>query len=144
MRDEKLENQMTPDRKIYKDNAILLGTFFGGPLVAGYIIAENFKSFGKSDSAKKTWLFTILATIIIFVVAFSIPEDVPNQLFPLIYTGIATLVIRYYQREQIQSHIKSGGQVYTWGRVVVIGLIGCVITVIAVLGTVVILDLMEI
>ena len=58
-----LDNQIIPERKIYKDPALLLGAFFGGPLAAGYMIAGNFKAFGRPDKAKKTWLFTILATI---------------------------------------------------------------------------------
>ena len=112
MINRELDNQNTSERKIYKERAIWLGTFFGGPLAAGYIIAENFKAFDRPDNAKKTWLCTILATIIIFAGIFSIPEDIqiPNQLIPLIYTGIAILILRYYQGKQIQSHFKSGGR----------------------------------
>jgi len=38
-------NIQTPTEKIYKDRAIGVGTFLGGPLAAGYLIAENLKSF---------------------------------------------------------------------------------------------------
>lgn len=37
--------------KIYKDRAIWAGTFLGGPLVAGYLIAENFKVFNEKKRA---------------------------------------------------------------------------------------------
>lgn len=50
-------------KKIYKDKAIWVGTFLGGPLVAGYFIAENFKVFGEYGKAKKTWIYAILTTI---------------------------------------------------------------------------------
>ncbi|MGB3453203.1 MAG: hypothetical protein WBA59_05210 [Moheibacter sp.] len=58
--------------KIYKDKAIWVGTFLGGPLVAGYYIAENFKAFNDSKKAKKTWFFAILSTIAIFGIVFFI------------------------------------------------------------------------
>jgi len=137
-----LDNQITSERKIYKASALWLGTFFGGPLAAGYIIAENFKAFNRPDNAKKTWLFTIVATIVIFAGIFIIPDDVniPNQLIPLIYTGIAALILHSFQGKQIQSHIKSGGQVYEWGRVVIIGLIGLAITLLTIIGTLFIID----
>lgn len=84
-------NIQKPTKKIYKDRAISVGTFLGGPLVAGYFIAENFKVFGEYEKAKKTWIYTIIATVIIFGGIFLIPDDVkvPNQIIPLVYTGIA-------------------------------------------------------
>ena len=142
MINEEYENQITPERKIYKSSALWIGTFFGGPLIAGYIIAENFKAFNRPDNAKKTWIFTILATIIIFIGIFSIPEDAkfPNQLIPLIYTGIAALILHHFQEIQIRKHIESGGQVYRWGRVVIVGLIGLVVTFITIFATLYIME----
>jgi len=139
------ENQITPEIKIYKYSALWIGAFFGGPLAAGYIIAENFKAFDRPDNAKKTWLFTIVTTIVILAVLFSISEDtnIPNALIPLIYTGIAAMLLRHFQGKQIQSHIESGGQVYLLGRVVVIGLIGLALTLITVFGTAFVLDSIE-
>ena len=42
-----------PTQKIYKNRAIEIATFLGGPLVAGYLIAENFKAFNEPDKSKK-------------------------------------------------------------------------------------------
>ncbi|MEJ5055640.1 hypothetical protein [Sphingobacterium sp. MYb382] len=36
-----------PAYKIYSDSAITLGTFLGGPLAAGYMMAANFKAFNQ-------------------------------------------------------------------------------------------------
>jgi hypothetical protein len=41
--------------KLYKDKAIWIGTFIGGPLVAGYLIAENYKKLGQDKNASKSW-----------------------------------------------------------------------------------------
>ena len=70
-----LENQPISG-KVYKERAIWVGTFLGGPLVAGYLIAENFKVFHQNDRVKKTWIYSIIATIVIFGVAFAIPDNI--------------------------------------------------------------------
>lgn len=125
-------------RKIYRDKMIWLGAFIGGPLVAGYIIAENFKSFNKPNKATKTWIFTILATILIITIVFLIPENAKGfeRIIPVIYTAIAALLLHHFQGKQILLHIKSGGQVYSWWRVVAIGLIGLIATLGTIFGSI--------
>jgi hypothetical protein len=63
-----------PTKKIYKENSIYAGTFLGGPLVSGYLIAENFKAFNEPKKAKMTCLFALIASIIIFGGIFLIPN----------------------------------------------------------------------
>lgn len=129
-------------RKIYKDKTIWIGTFLGGPLVAGYLISENFKAFDEFDKAKRTWIYAIIATIVIFGGVFLIPENVkiPNQIIPLIYTGIASYLFQHFQGENVTSHINSGGQLHSWWRVIGVGVIGLAITLIAILGLTLLLD----
>src|SRR6266487_6381979 len=96
--EQTLDNQILRG-KIYKDRAIYVGTFLGGPLVAGYLIAENFKIFSEPDRAKKTWIYAIIATVVIFGGIFLIPDTVkiPNQIIPLIYTGITYYLVQHFQ-----------------------------------------------
>jgi len=128
----------TPTQKIYKNNAIRIATFIGGPLVAGYLIAENFKVFNEPEKARKAWIYTIIATIVIFGGVFLIP--MPNRsstpLIPLIYTWIAFYLVQHYQGTSITAHINGGGQTFTWGRTLLIGLIGLLITIIPIFGVV--------
>jgi hypothetical protein len=126
---EQTTDVQIPTHKIYKDRAIWLGAFFGGPLAAGYIIAENFKAFNQPDKAKKTWIYTIIATIIIFGIIFLIPDSVkiPNHIIPLIHTGIAYYLMQHFQSANITAHINAGGLFYRWWRVVFIGLVGLVV-----------------
>ncbi|HEY5370782.1 MAG TPA: hypothetical protein VIJ75_17490 [Hanamia sp.] len=125
-----------PIKKIYKEKEIYIGTFLGGPIVAGYLIAENFKNFNEPEKAKKTWMYTIIATVVIFGGIFLIPgtAKIPNQIIPLVYTGIAYLLVQRFQNKQITSHLDSGGQIYSWWRTIAVGLIGLAITLIAVFG----------
>ena len=115
-----------PTFKLYKDRAIYVGTFLGGPLVAGYLAAENFKQLGQMDKVKTTWIIAICATILIFGGLFLIPniEKVPNYIIPLIYTGIAHFLVQKFQGVAIKAHIANGGQIFSTWRAVWIGLVG--------------------
>jgi len=121
-------------KKIYKDNAIWVGTFFGGPLVAGYLIAENFKVFNEVSKAKKTWIYAIIGTMLIFGGVFLIPDNVkiPNQIIPLTYTVVAYSLFKHFQGRNISAYRALGGKTFSWWRVIAISLIGCVITIISI------------
>jgi hypothetical protein len=130
--EQKIDVQ-TP-KKIYKYKEIWTGTFLGGPLVAGYYIAENFKAFEEYDKAKRTWIYTIISTIVIFGGIFLIPNTIkiPNQIIPFLYTGIAGFLAFHYQDQQITAHINSGGQIYSWWRTIGVALIGLAIILISI------------
>lgn len=123
-------NTTIPTVRIYKDKAFLLGTFLGGPLVAGYLFAENFKAFGQPEKVKPTWIIAILVTIIIFTTIFMIPEsiNIPNQIIPITYTAITFGLFKKYQEEKTTEHIEQGGLIYGWGKVILVGIIGLLIT----------------
>ena len=133
---EKSVFEEVPTEKIYSEKAIRVGTFLGGPLVAGYFIAENFKVFGDFDKVKRTWIITILASILIFGLIFMIPEDVkiPNVIFPVIYMGIAAYFTKKYQEINIAKHLENGGEEFNWWRTIGISLIGCIVTLGALFG----------
>jgi hypothetical protein len=97
----------------------------GGPLVAGYLISNNFKIFNEPGKAKKAWIFAIIATIVIFGVAFFIPniDKIPTPLIPLIYTAIIYYLVKAFQGEILR-------HTYSWWRAILISIIGLIITVI--------------
>lgn len=128
---ETIDKQI-PDGKIFKDKAFWVGIFLGGPLVAGYLFSENFKTFGQTEKVKPTWILSILATIIIFGGVFLIPENIkiPNQIIPILYTAIAYGLFHKIQSEKATQHINAGGLIHNWGRVIGVGIIGLMITII--------------
>lgn len=132
-----------PTQKIYKQRAISVGAFLGGPLVAGYFIAENFKAFEENEKAKKTWIIAIIVTVLVFGFAFLIPDDVtiPNQIIPILYTGIAYYMTQHFQGEKIKEHIENGGVYFNWWRTIGVGFIGLFITILAAVSIFLLLDL---
>ena len=127
-----------PTFKLYKDRAIYVGTLLGGPLVAGYFAAENFKHLTQTNKIKTTWLIAILATIIIFSGKFLITnfEKIPKYLIPLIYTAIAQFLVQTFQGAAIKTHIETGGQTYSIWRAIWIGLVGLVILLVIIIAIV--------
>ncbi len=125
-----------PSKKIYSDQKVWTGTLLGGPLVAGYMIASNFKAFNNPNQAIKTWVYAIIATVIIFGGVLMIPEGnrLPPQIIPLIYTGIASYLVQRFQGKQLAKHAEEGGKSYSWWRTIAAGLIGLVLTIGALIG----------
>jgi len=122
--------ESVPVNKLYKESAVRIATFLGGPLVAGYLIAENYKSLGQPAKAKTTWIYTIVLTIVIFGAIMFIPEvaKVPNYIIPIIFAGIASLLVQRLQGTDIKLHTEKGGQFYTIWRALLASLIGFVVT----------------
>ena len=120
----------TPKGKIYKEMAIWVGSFVGGPLVAGYFIAENYKTLNEPENAKITWKYTIPLTLLIFSVALIIPQfkSFPSVVIPISYTLGAYLFSKYYQGQGLAMHLESGGEAFGWGKIIGFSLIGLVLT----------------
>lgn len=123
-------------RRVYKMWAIWTGSIIGGPLAAGYMIAENFKAFDEDEARiKRTWIYTILATIALLCGVAFISEEflnkIPGLTMPLIYTVVIRMIANHFQGRSIQSHLAGGGRKFSWGRVVVIGVIGAIVTAVA-------------
>jgi hypothetical protein len=120
-----------PEFRLYGETAVRGATFFGGPLVAGYLIAENYKLLGHHEKAKATWLYAIAASVIILGGVFMIPEtaNIPNYIIPLAYAWGASLIVHQTQGNEIKKHIATGGQLFSFWRVAGISLVGLIITV---------------
>jgi hypothetical protein len=136
-----LDNQI-PVEKIYKDKEVWVGTFLGGPVVAGYMIARNFKALGENSKVLKTWAVTLVATVFIFGIAFFAPyaERVPNFLFTLVYTGIAFLLMQIYQGEKIKTFLRAGGRIHSWWKTLGVTFIGMIITIIPLIGVTLLIE----
>ena len=130
-----LEGSITPavkaGKNIYNSNRIWVASMLGGPLVAGYLIAENFKAFHEREKAKKAWFFYIIGTIVLFIVLISVPESIfehtPPNFIATICTAVAYLLIKRYQEKDIAAFVALGGKLFSWWRTIGIGLLGGII-----------------
>ncbi|WP_276381715.1 L-lactate permease [Flavobacterium sp. H4147] len=143
---EKSNFQEIPDRKIYSQKAIRVGTFLGGPFVSAYFLTENFKTFNDFDKVTKTWLITIITAVITFTIASLIPEDInfPNIIFPLIYMMIAGYFTKKYQEKDINEHLKNGGEEFGWARTIGISILALIPTFVFLFTLVFIISLLKV
>jgi len=125
-----------PEFKLYKKVTINVSTFLAGPLVAGYMIAENFKQLGDPSKAKVSWIITIVFNLAFFCAIVFIPEleKIPNILFPVFYMSITSFLVQHFQAAKISLHQANGGQFFSAGRAIVAGLICIAITFLVIMG----------
>lgn len=117
--------------KIFTNKTISVATYFGGPIAAGFLIARNFKIFGKPDAARNSVFIGIISTIIMFGLLFMIPEKIidkiPAPLIPAIYTAIISLIIERKQGAQIKAFLANNGQTASNWQAAGYGLLGLLV-----------------
>jgi len=138
-----MEENLFPDKptnKLYTENAIRVATFLGGPLVAGYLIADNYKQLGQSKHIQTTWLITILATVVIFIIAWFLPVSFPPYILPIAYTVGTYYLVQNLQGKKIKAHVTAGGEIWSMGRAILIGLAGLIIIFAIVFSAFILMD----
>lgn len=129
---------MEESKKLFSQSSIALATYFGGPIAAGYLIKKNFDAYDQKDNGNKAFIIGIVATIVIFVGIYFIPEAVldkiPNLLIPAIYTGIIYLIVEKIQGKWLKDHKAEGGVFHSGWKATGIGAIFLVILVAFVVG----------
>lgn len=126
-----------PTGKLFKARSIYFATFLGGPIVAGYLISSNYKAFNEQQNAIKTWVFTIIGTVLMLIFLYLINArpgpKIPGFLFPLIYSIITYNIVNIAQKDKIQAYISAGGQFHSLSRIVIVTIIGLAISLLGLL-----------
>lgn len=120
------------ERKVYLLRAVWIGTLLGGPLVAGYMMAYNFKTLHQERKAIYTWIITSAITLILFFVITSLPESDTQRfrIVPFIDGGIAYLLVQLLQLKQLNEYIINGGKAFNVWTSVLAGIIIAVVTLV--------------
>jgi hypothetical protein len=121
-----------PTFKLYNNISVRLATFLGGPLAAGYLIAENFKELGEHSKIRMTWIISIVTTILICVIGVLLSKikSFPNYIVPIIYTWTASYLVQHFQGDNIKLHIEEGGRFYSRWRAALVGIIALAILIV--------------
>ncbi len=121
---------MEENFKLYSQKAISITTFFGGPLAAGILIRENYKSLDKNSLGNKALIISILATIILFAIIFSIPDNIGDKLgnlLPLVYGGAIYFIVERIQGIELKSHKENKRQFESAWKAAGVGALSMVI-----------------
>jgi len=133
----------TSTNRIYTERAIWLGTFLGGPITGGYFIAENFKTFHDKTNVVKTWVGTIVISLLLIASTLFIPatDKIPGVTYAFVYTFIASLVVKHYQQTKIAQFLSEGGLPHKRWTVIGRGSIGFFIMLAVIVIVVIVFDL---
>ena len=130
-----------PTRKVYKEATIAIAAFMAGPLAGGVLMAENFRSLGKSKAATTAIVLSFLFTVLIFLsVLVPATENIPTFLYSILYAIVASLVTRRFQKKEIEAHIAQGGLLHSGWRAFGISIICLIVMVAAMFGMLYLMD----
>lgn len=115
-----------PDIKLYSKKAIGIATFLGGPLGAGVLMRQNYLNIGAEDVAKRTLLISIVGTIMLFTIIFTLPDSIidkiPNSIIPAIYTLIIYFIVERLMGSTLEVHERENGVFYSSWKAAGIGI----------------------
>ena len=129
--DELLDEKINfSEKRFFTKRTVSVATFLGGPLIGGYMLAENFKVLNQPQFVKKTWLFTILITALILFIAFQLPENskFPSAIFTITYVLIGVGAYSKLQDSSIVEQINKGASEHSFGRSALVTIVGLIIT----------------
>lgn len=123
-------NSGKPEELFYSARQVSIGTAFGGPLTAAYLLAKNYSANGEGRLA----LIAMAAATLIgacLLVLFSLPPylyRIPGGILILVFGALGYLTTRVLQGPMLDTHEKAGGRFYSYWRVLGIAAIAAAIT----------------
>jgi hypothetical protein len=99
--------------KIYNLKQIQGACIIGSPLVAGILIAHNYKTFGESRKSMLWVLTGILWTLLLVALAFAIPEKFnrsAGMVIPFLNGALLYPIINRLQGKRIKEHFDNHGE----------------------------------
>ena len=129
------------DRKLYTERAILIGTFIGGPLAGGYLLAQNFSTLDKKADAGRTWLIVTVLMLLTMSTAF-VPalDSIPAFVYSFVFCLAAHSAARKLQGSQIHFHQENGGSMHNTWKAVLVGVVFFLLMMAFILGIVYLQD----
>jgi len=107
--------------KLFSLGQIMLATFLGAPLAGSLLVAQNYRVLQKSSAAWQSIAYGVVSTVILFIIAFLLPEKFPNSLLPVIYCFAMRQLVSYLQGDAITRHYSSGGTKGSWLVAILLG-----------------------
>jgi hypothetical protein len=118
-------------KKLFSLGQILLATFLGAPLAGSLLVAYNYRVLQKASASWQSIVYGIASTVIIFILAFVLPEKFPNSALPVVYCVAMRQLVSYLQGGPIAAHYSSGGSKGSWAIAIVVG-VGCLAALVAI------------
>jgi hypothetical protein len=93
------------EKEVFSPQQVYVGAFLGGPIAGVYLIKKNFESMLNQKAATLTLMCGSLAVIALTMLIFVLPENIPNMLIPLLYSGLAAGIAWHYQVSKEEAEV---------------------------------------
>ncbi len=114
--------------RIYTTWAIYSMTFLCGPLAGAWALSSNFKTLGNKRASRVVWVITTL--ILAIITALNVyyiytDKEVPNYLFPAVYTAIYASIAESYQKKKLEKlRLEQGAVKHSTRRHILVSALG--------------------
>ena len=131
MTDEATIELVEPIGRLYTVGQITFATFGASPLAGSLLLVSNYRVLQKPSAAWHSLIWGLVSTIILFGIAFILPERFPNMVLPVAYSIGMRQLVSYLQGDAIAKHIARGGKKGSWWATVGLSL-GVLVVIVAV------------
>lgn len=101
---------LTPSKiKLYSPGQVAWASFLGSPIAGAILMALNFRRLTDFKSANYTLVCGLMGTCLLFVLAFFLPENVPNAVLPAIYVYTMYQCAKEFQGKVIKNRLAIDG-----------------------------------
>jgi len=94
---------------VYSVRQIAVATFLGTPLAGALLLGANFRALGKPASRKPAIIWGVVATVVVMVLAFILPDRMPNSVLPIAYTMGMRQAALQLQGAALTAHAQASG-----------------------------------
>ena len=106
----------TPTYKLYSTAQIGWATLLGSPIAGSILLAKNYARTGNESLGRAAIAYGTIATLIIFIAAFFLPEKVPNSVIPIACVLTMRQLTMHFQGSMLAGHaVRGGSTASTWG-----------------------------
>ena len=105
-------------RKLFSSKGIFIGTFFGGPLATGILLAINFKTLKQGNKIFIAVCSGIVLAIAIPYLKIAIKNNYGDlfilKLWPLIFSGVVYYFLKKYQTQVFHNNFETEEKYSNW------------------------------
>jgi hypothetical protein len=116
---------------LFSPAQIFVGSFIGGPIAAGWIMARNYQMLNRPERARQSAWLGVLFTVLVLMVAFMLPESATRSVWPILYNVLIYFYAAGQFGEITRKHYARGGVKPSWWRPVGIGVASIAIIMVA-------------
>jgi hypothetical protein len=113
--------------RVWSPRQIGLAALLGSPLAAAFFFSRNYVALFNGAGATRVLGLGVVATILVGVLAFFLPRNLPNSVLPAIYTIAIERYAAHCFETRYAEYVANGGTKGSWWTVVGISLLACIV-----------------